>query len=173
VIASLVGTLAVLPPEDATRIRAFLINNFHGDPALFEEGVRYLVARTALPCAGVVPHFRTRRSCPAEDALALEPAGSAGGALHVAVPRLSRIANFDDLDPLRWSPTSELTIVQPGSALPGDADRHSPAGLEGDHCRPRLLPLQGWDTRSRGASAARGAGDRPVRRLSDAGARNP
>ena len=38
VIASIVGTKAVIDPEDAAMIRGFLINKFRGDIALFDDG---------------------------------------------------------------------------------------------------------------------------------------
>lgn len=146
VIAAIAGTLSVLEPADARRIRAFLINRFHGDPALFEDGRRFLEEHTGLPCAGVVPHFPDAGKLPAEDALALEQANSEGsGALHIAVPRLSRIANFDDLDPLRLEPGVRLTIVQPGEALPGDADVILLPGSKSTVADLAFLRAQGWD----------------------------
>ena len=36
----------------------------------------------------------------------------------IAVPKLSRIANFDDFDPLRLEPGVDLVFVEPGEALP-------------------------------------------------------
>ena len=39
VIASLVGTKAVLAPEDAALIGGFIVNKFRGDPALFADGM--------------------------------------------------------------------------------------------------------------------------------------
>ena len=46
VIASLVGTQAVLDPDDAALIRGFAINRFRGDPRLFDDGVAAIEART-------------------------------------------------------------------------------------------------------------------------------
>ncbi len=46
VIAQLVGTQAVLDPEDAAMIRGFLINKFRGDPRLFDDGYRLVEQRT-------------------------------------------------------------------------------------------------------------------------------
>src|SRR5690606_12963875 len=102
VIAALVGTLAVLNPGDAALVVAGLVNRFRGDPALFDHGRRFIETRTGRPCFGPVPHFAAASRLPAEDALALDaPSPSSGGGFRIAVPRLSRIANFDDLDPLR------------------------------------------------------------------------
>ena len=72
-----------------------------------------------------MPYFAEARALPAEDALAVEAApapGARNGAIKVAVPVLSRIANFDDLDPLIAEPDVAVEFLQPGAALPGDAD---------------------------------------------------
>ena len=105
VIASIVGTFDILPPADRARLKAFLINKFHGDPELFSEGRRFLETRTGTPCLGIVPHFAAARTLPAEDAVALEDALASGQTgMRISVLRLPRIANFDDLDPLRLEP---------------------------------------------------------------------
>lgn len=123
VIASLVGTQAVLPPDDAAMIRGFLVNKFRGDPALFAEGMDEVAKRTGWAALGLVPHFADAARLPAEDALALtKPRGHKGGRAVVAVPLLPHIANFDDLDPLLAEPNVEVVMVRPGAALPGNAD---------------------------------------------------
>src|ERR1700751_3331716 len=43
VIASLVGTKAVLPDADAALVRGFIVNKFRGDPALFADGMARIV----------------------------------------------------------------------------------------------------------------------------------
>ncbi len=126
VIASIVGTCAVLPPAERARLKAFLINKFRGDTSLFDDGLRIIAEHTGLPSLGVVPYFTDAGKLPPEDALALSSRSSAGGrAIRIAVPMLSRIANFDDFDPLREEPDVTLTMVPPGEALPGDADLSS------------------------------------------------
>ncbi len=145
VIASLVGTLAVIDPEDEALVRASLINRFFGDPALFESGKAFLEARTGLPCFGPVPHFADAGKLPAEDALALESLTSGQGVFHIAVPRLPRIANFDDLDPLRAEPGVRLTLVQPGEALPRDADLILLPGSKATRSDLAALYANGWD----------------------------
>lgn len=146
VIASIIGTFAVLADADAALIRAFLVNKFHGDPALFADGAACLVQRTGRPCVGVVPHFEAAGRLPAEDALALDSRAATGaGPLHIAVPRVSRIANFDDLDPLRLEPSVRLTLVRPGEAIPGDAGLVLLPGSKTTIADLAFLRAQGWD----------------------------
>jgi len=123
VIASLVGTRAVLEAQDAAMIRGFIVNKFRGDPRLFDEGLTIVARATGWAPLGLVPFFPDARLLPAEDALALDsPAHRRRDAkVRVAVSVLPRIANFDDLDPLAAEPAVELVQVKPGAALPGDA----------------------------------------------------
>ena len=146
VIASIVGTFEVISTEDADRIAAFLVNNFHGDTKLFDDGVRAIEERTERPCAGVIPHFADATKLPAEDALALNrEIPDKDGVIKIVVPRLSRIANFDDLDPLRHSPGVALEIVQPGNPLPADADLVLLPGTKSTIGDLEYLRAQGWD----------------------------
>jgi len=133
VIASLVGTKAVLDPADAALVCGFMVNKFRGDPALFASGMERITKTTGWQALGLIPYFADARLLPAEDALALEQtlrgarrdalaASESTKRVRIAVPILPHIANFDDLDPLGAEPNVELVRVQPGSALPGDAD---------------------------------------------------
>ncbi|MEP3524358.1 MAG: cobyric acid synthase [Hyphomicrobiales bacterium] len=145
VIASLVGTKHVLNNADAVRIKAFLINNFHGDTSLFDEGLRIIEQQTGWRSAGVVPHFASARNLPAEDALALDTMTQEDGIIKIAVPRLSRIANFDDLDPLRLESNVAVTFVQPGEILPADADLILIPGSKSTIADMEFFQTQGWD----------------------------
>ena len=124
VIASLVGTKAVLAPEDAALVRGFIVNKFRGDPALFAAGMARIAQATGWEALGLVPHFAEARLLPAEDALALEHSRPAKpqARVRIAAPILPHIANFDDLDPLDAEPDVDLVRVLPGAAVPGDAD---------------------------------------------------
>ena len=120
VIAQIVGTRAVLDPEDAAMVVGILVNKFRGDPGLFADGMAFIAERTGWPALGLVPHFAEAARLPAEDAVALgrrEP-GRGGAKLRVAVPVLPRISNFDDLDPLKLEPDVDLRLVRAGEALP-------------------------------------------------------
>ena len=146
VIASLVGTFAVIDPADAARIRATLVNKFQGDPALFSDGVKFLEQRTGVPCFGPVPWFADAAKLPAEDVLALESyAANRAGGFTIAVPRLPRIANFDDLDPLRAEPGVSVMLVEPGQPLPRIADLVILPGSKSTRSDLAALRQNGWD----------------------------
>ncbi len=146
VIAALVGTHALLQPDERTQIKGFVINRFRGDASLFDEGVREIAARTGWAPLGVVPYFADSGRLPAEDALGLAATISKPGAqTRIAVPRLPRIANFDDLDPLRGEPGVEVTIVEEGQAIPGNCDLILIPGSKATIADLDALRRFGWD----------------------------
>ncbi len=146
VIASIAGTFQILPEADRALIKAIIVNRFHGDIALFDDGIATIEKLTGRPCLGVVPHFPDASKLPAEDAVALETAAASGsGDCVIAVLRLSRIANFDDLDPLKIEPSVRLVMVQPGEAIPGDARLVILPGSKSTIADLAFLRQQGWD----------------------------
>jgi adenosylcobyric acid synthase len=146
VIASLVGTHAVLPAPERGRIQGFLINKFRGDVALFDGGVVAIERMTGWPCLGVVPWLPAAAWLPAEDALDLERGPEPGQrAITIAVPMLSRIANFDDLDPLAMEPGVRLCFVRPGQPLPAEAAIVVLPGTKATIADLQFLRGQGWD----------------------------
>jgi adenosylcobyric acid synthase len=144
VIAQIVGTKAVIDREDADLICGFAINKFRGDPRLFDEGYRLISERTGWHGFGVVPWFEGAHRLPAEDALDLRTQDR-DGSFHVVCPVLSRIANFDDLDPLSAEPGVRLTMVRAGAPLPGDADLVILPGTKSTRGDLAYLRAQGWD----------------------------
>ncbi len=146
VIASLAGTHLILPEEDRRMIAGYLINKFRGDVSLFDDGISAIERFTGWRCFGVVPWLKAAARLPSEDSVTLERlAGGERRALKVAVPMLSRIANFDDLDPLKAEPRVEVAFVPPGQRLPEDAGLVVIPGSKstiGDLLRFRE---QGWD----------------------------
>jgi adenosylcobyric acid synthase len=122
VMASISGTFDLLPAEDRIRLKAFIINKFHGDQSLFADGRTFLESRTGTLCLGIIPHFNNASRLPAEDAVILDKMTiNNSNKIKICVLRLPRIANFDDLDPLRLEPNVNLQFLQPGDAVPGDA----------------------------------------------------
>ena len=144
VIAQIVGTQAVLDPADEAMIAGFLINKFRGDVSLFDDGYRLIGARTGWRGFGVLPFFGEAARLPAEDALDL-PQRRGTGALHIVCLGFSRIANFDDLDPLAQEPGVRLTILRAGEVLPADADLVILPGSKSTRGDLAFLRAQGWD----------------------------
>jgi adenosylcobyric acid synthase len=145
VVAGIVGTQAVLDADDAALVCGFIVNKFRGDPALFKTGMERIAQGTGWQALGLIPYFADARLLPAEDVLGLEQKRprKPQARIRVAVPVLPHIANFDDLDPLEAEPAVEIVHVQPGRALPGDAD---------------LVILPGSKATVAGLSALRAAG---------------
>ncbi|WP_050033131.1 cobyric acid synthase [Halorubrum halophilum] len=133
--ASLYGTLELLPDDVREHVAGAVITKFRGDPALLEPGIEEIEERTGVPIVGVVPHDDP--GLPAEDSLSLPDAGDAGGggregggaalgsddgvpdaeAVRIAVPRLPRISNFTDLEPLAREPGVRVAYVPLDSSL--------------------------------------------------------
>ncbi len=147
VIASLVGTQAVLDPDDAATIEGFIVNRFRGDPTLFEDGMAAIAARTGWTALGLVPWFDDAWKLPPEDAVVLQEAAPPGAArrVRIAVPVFPRIANFDDLDPLRHDPGVELVFVGPDRPLPADAALVILPGSKATIADLAALRAYGWD----------------------------
>ncbi|GAA3869673.1 cobyric acid synthase [Celeribacter arenosi] len=143
VIAQIVGTHAVLPDVDRDRIKGFAINKFRGDVSLFAEGAEAIARRTGWDDLGTLPWFDQAHRLPAEDVMDIASRGS--GRVKIAVPRLSRIANFDDLDPLAGEPDVSVQIIEAGRPLPGDADLVLIPGTKSTIGDLAFFREQGWD----------------------------
>ncbi len=124
VIASLVGTKAVLDAADADLVQGFLVNKFRGDPALFADGMTLISRHTGWTPLGLVPFFAAADRLPAEDALGVAgpQAPKPDARLKIAVPILPHVSNFDDLDPLDAEPAVEVRRLRPDDVLPLDTD---------------------------------------------------
>ena len=158
VIAAVAGTKAVLDPADAAMIRSFAVNKLRGDPTLFDQGVRDIVRHTGWPCRGVIPWLDAARRLPREDAATLDrtgaatlegvattPARACNERIRIVAPLLSRIANFDDADPLRMEPSVDFGFIPPGTPLPRDADVVLLMGTKSTLGDLAFLRSQGWD----------------------------
>ncbi len=145
VIASLVGTHVVVSPGDRARIHGFVINKFRGDAGLFAGGIRTVEQHTGWPCLGVVPWLDAVKVLAAEDSLGLRRPGAMGGKATIAVPALPRIANFDDLDPLRLEPDVDLVVVERRQPIPAGATLVIIPGSKSTIVDLAALRAEGWD----------------------------
>lgn len=143
VIAQIVGTHCVLPKDDRDLIKGFAINKFRGDASLFAEGMTIIEDATKWQPLGIVPWFKDAWKLPAEDVM--DVASRKGGPIKIVVPRLNRIANFDDLDPLSATPEVSVEIIEAGRPLPADADLILIPGSKSTIADLTHFRTQGWD----------------------------
>ncbi|OAN95533.1 cobyric acid synthase CobQ, partial [Sulfitobacter geojensis] len=146
VIAQIVGTQAVMNAADNAMVRGFAVNKFRGDRSLFDAGRDDIARRTGWPSLGVIPWFDAAHKLPAEDVMDLPARSrSSGTGCVIAVPRLPRISNFDDLDPLAAEPGVDLRIIMPGSPLPANADLVLLVGSKATIADLAAMRTEGWD----------------------------
>ena len=111
VFAQLYGTVALLEPDERTRICGLIINKFRGDVEILRPGLAMLEEKTQLPVLGVVPYLRV--DIEDEDSLAPRlQSKSAVKPLDAAVLRLPHISNFTDFMPLEQHPLLGVRYVQ-------------------------------------------------------------
>jgi adenosylcobyric acid synthase len=143
VFAHLVGTLELLSPAERKRVKGFVINRFRGDIALLQPGLDWLEERTGVPVIGVLP-FVHDLHLEAEDAVNAVQAAKAGDLIKVVVPRLPRLSNHTDFDPLRLHPQVDLRFVSMGESIPA-ADLIILPGSKSVQADLAFLREQGWD----------------------------
>jgi len=123
VFASVIGTVALLTPEQRELFRGFAINKFRGDMTLFDDGVRILEERAGAPCLGVFPYAADIALDP-EDTLALDtrPRHTAPAGARIAIIRLPCLSNATDFRLLSWAewiarpvPGTFDFVILPGS----------------------------------------------------------
>lgn len=120
-LASVVGTLELLEPEERALVKGIILNKFRGDIQLLQPALDFLVKKTGIPVLGVVPYF-SEFSIPEEDSVVLEREDirlprEGTGRLDVAVLRLPYISNFTDFDALRDEVDVEVRYVTDSSSL--------------------------------------------------------
>lgn len=119
-LASVVGTLELLDPNDRARVKGVIINKFRGDVRLFQPAVDFLEKKTGIPVVGIVPWFQGFR-VQEEDTIPEETLKSGREAvenkLDVVVINLPHISNFTDFDPLEDEPDVQLRYVAKGAKL--------------------------------------------------------
>ena len=130
VFASLVGTLELMPDDLRERVVGCVVNKFRGDREILRPGLDQFEDRTGVPVLGVLPYDDP--GLPEEDSVALPPVdrravrGADDGvpddrSVTVAVPRLPRISNATDLEPLAAEPGVRVAYVPLDDSL-ADAD---------------------------------------------------
>ncbi|WP_251330987.1 cobyric acid synthase [Haloplanus pelagicus] len=125
--ASIVGTLELAPEDVADRVVGVVITKFRGDRSILDPAIEEVHDRTGVPVLGVLPHDDP--GLPAEDSVSLPDGEGVRGdddvppdrTVTVGVPRLPRVSNFTDLEPLARVPGVRVAY-RPLSASLADVD---------------------------------------------------
>ncbi len=121
VIASLVGTMELLDPDERDLVKGFIINKFRGDVSLLQPALDFLEEKTGKPVLGVIPHM-PRLDIDDEDSVSLDDKkGCSSKELDIAVVRLPKISNFTDFEALAAEPDVSVRYVKTLAEL-GDPD---------------------------------------------------
>lgn len=124
--ASVVGTLALLEEEERKRVKGLIVNRFHGDPAHFEDGKKWLENYTGIPVLAVLP-FMPGHALEGEDSLSIQDIRRPHAAIDLAVIRLPYVSNGSDIEPfaveedvnVRWVQTAEALGQPDAIIIPG------------------------------------------------------
>ena len=125
--ASLYGTLELMPESLRDRVVGAVITKFRGDRDLLAPGIEEIEARTGVPVLGVLPYDDP--GLPEEDSVSLPAVGefdrigtddvSEDQSVTVGVPRVPRISNVTDVEPLAREPGVRVAYVAPDADLDG------------------------------------------------------
>lgn len=127
-LASLVGTLELLEPDEQALVKGLIINKFRGDIKLLEPAIDFLEKKTGKPVLGVIPYLEDI-GIDDEDSVSLDDKKieKTNAPLKIAVIRTPEISNFTDFAALEAETDVNLyyvaTVAQLGNPdliiLPG------------------------------------------------------
>ncbi|WP_310312154.1 cobyric acid synthase [Hydrogenophaga palleronii] len=154
--AHLYGTWALLPADEQTLIRGFVLNKFRGDASLLAPAPQMLQDLTGIPTVATLPMW-WQHGLPEEDGV-FDDKTRASGAVQktIAVIAYPRISNLDEFQPLKnvpgvrlvWARTPAECVGADWIVLPGS--KATAADLE-------WLRAQGLDRAVTDHAAAGGA----------------
>jgi adenosylcobyric acid synthase len=118
-LASVVGTLELLEPDERELVKGIVINKFRGDIKLLEPALDFLHKKTGKPVVGVIPHIEDM-GVEDEDSVSLDDrrsGGAGGGDIEIAVLTTPRISNFTDFDTLAAEDGVAVRYIRKGEAI--------------------------------------------------------
>jgi len=127
IFASLLGSLALMDPDERDLIAGMVVNKFRGDPDLFQSGVKILENLSGKPVLGVVPYF-SHIQIHEEDSVALsrrkwnKSNEGTGEEISIGILRLPYISNYTDFDALENEPSVRVVyFARPEEVFSFDA----------------------------------------------------
>jgi adenosylcobyric acid synthase len=116
-LASVVGTLELLEPDERELVKGIIINKFRGDISLLKPALDFLEQKTGKPVVGVIPHL-DNLGIDDEDSVSLDDKQSVRkGDIDIAVMRLPKISNFTDFDALAAEEDVTVRFIKQGESI--------------------------------------------------------
>ena len=113
-LASLVGTLELLAPDERALVKGLIVNKFRGDVSLFQPAVEFLEKKTGKPVLGILPYI-DHLGIDDEDSVSLQEKlaekSDENADVRICVIRLPKLSNFTDFDSLEEEPDVGLDYV--------------------------------------------------------------
>jgi cobyric acid synthase CobQ len=114
VIASFVGTMAILSAWEQDRILGYIMNKFRGDASLLTGALDFLREKTGREVMGIVPYLHSL-GLPEEDGFDWsqdQPHSAGAESVEIGVVALPHFSNVSDLDPLRLEPDVHVRLIR-------------------------------------------------------------
>ncbi|KGF47974.1 cobalamin biosynthesis protein CobQ [Veillonella montpellierensis DNF00314] len=116
-IASIVGTLELLEPEERDLVKGIIINKFRGDINLLKPALDFIETKTGKKVVGVIPAI-DNLDIDEEDSVALENKKAvANNDIQIAVLQTPKISNFTDFDALNYEPDVTVRYIGHGDMI--------------------------------------------------------
>lgn len=116
-LASVVGTLELLDPDERDLVKGIIINKFRGDIDLLKPALDFLEEKTGKPVIGVVPHL-DQLGIDDEDSVSLDDKQVTDKRdLDIAVIRTPKISNFTDFSALANEADVTVRYIKQGEAI--------------------------------------------------------
>ncbi|MEG6585512.1 cobyric acid synthase [Dendrosporobacter sp. 1207_IL3150] len=117
-LASVVGTLELLEPDERDLVKGIIINKFRGDINLLTPALEFLETKTGKPVVGVIPHLENL-GIDDEDSVSLDEKTTLTQdcEIEIAVLRTPKISNFTDFDALANEPDVKVRYIRQGERI--------------------------------------------------------
>lgn len=116
-LASVVGTLELLEPDERELVQGIIINKFRGDISLLKPALDFLEQKTGKPVIGVIPHL-DNLGIDDEDSVSLDDKQTVQkGEIEIVVMRTPKISNFTDFDALAAEEDVVVRFIKQGDPI--------------------------------------------------------
>ena len=111
VFASIYGTMALMDPVMRSNLMGVVINKFHGDVGLFDEGRKIIQDRFGLPVLGVLPYQALNIDMEDTQSLSNYHQRLDNVNIRIAVIIYPGLSNYNDLDVLMADPEISVELI--------------------------------------------------------------